>query len=111
MILYISIEPSVDKCAASSKSLGELYLRFLTCAKGILPLQALIISQMSLFWLEPNEPVQSVMPLLSRGIATLLGEIPVYTLDETDMKQMIIKKFARDIKVEKGHIDLIGGIF
>ena len=51
------------------------------------------------------------MPLLSRGIATLLGEIPVYTLDETDMKQMIIKKFARDIKVEKGHIDLIGGIF
>lgn len=63
---------------------------------------------------EPNtvmEQLQSVMPLLSRGIATLLGEIPVYTLDETDMKQMIIKKFARDIKVEKGHIDLIGGIF
>ena len=63
---------------------------------------------------EPNnvmEQLQSVMPLLSRGIATLLSEIPVYTLDETDMKQMLIKKFARDIKVEKGHIDLIGGIF
>ena len=63
IILYISIEPSDDKCAASSKSRGELYLRFLTCANGILPLHALIISQISLFWLEPNEPVQSVIPL------------------------------------------------
>ena len=33
IIAYISKSPSLDKCAASSKLVGELNLRFLTCAK------------------------------------------------------------------------------
>jgi raw score 12.09 len=37
--------------------------------------------------------------------------MPVYTLDESDMKQMLIKKFAKEIKVEKGRLELIGGMF
>lgn len=62
---------------------------------------------------EPNsvmEQLQSVMPLLSDGIAALLSQMPVYTLDESDMKEMLIKKFAKEIKVEKGRLELIGGI-
>ena len=63
---------------------------------------------------EPNsvmDQLQDVMPLLSDGVAALLSRMPVYTLDESDMKQMLIKKFAKEIKVEKGRLELIGGIF
>ena len=56
------------------------------------------------------EQLQSVMPLLSDGIAALLSQMPVYILDESDMKEMLIKKFAKEIKVEKGRLELIGGI-
>ena len=55
--------------------------------------------------------LQDVMPLLSDGVAALLSRMPVYTLDESDMKQMLIKKFAKEIKVEKGRLELIGGMF
>ena len=54
------------------------------------------------------EQLQDVMPLLSDGVAALLSRMPVYTLDESDMKQMLIKKFAKEIKVEKGRLELIG---
>lgn len=63
---------------------------------------------------EPNsvmDQLQDVMPLLSDGVAALLSRMPVYTLDESDMKQMLIKKFAKEIKVEKGRLELIGGMF
>ena len=50
------------------------------------------------------EQLQDVMPLLSDGVAALLSRMPVYTLDESDMKQMFIKKFAKEIKVEKRSI-------
>ena len=53
------------------------------------------------------EQLQDVMPLLSDGVAALLSRMPVYTLDESDMKQMLIKKFAKEIKVEKGRLELL----
>lgn len=59
---------------------------------------------------EPNSAME-LMPLLSDGVAALLSRMPVYTLDESDMKQMLIKKFAKEIKVEKGRLELIGGMF
>ena len=58
---------------------------------------------------EPNsvmDQLQDVMPLLSDGVAALLSRMPVYTLDESDIKQMLIKKFAKEIKVEKGTIGI-----
>lgn len=56
------------------------------------------------------DQLQGVMPLLSEGIAALLSKMPVYTLDDSDMKQMLIKKFAKEIKVEPGQVELIGGL-
>ena len=57
------------------------------------------------------DQLQDVMPLLSDGIAALIKSYAIYTLDESDMKQMLIKKFAKEIKVEKGRLELIGGMF
>ena len=47
---------------------------------------------------EPNsvmDQLQDVMPLLSDGVAALLSRMPVYTLDESDMKQMLIKEICQ----------------
>ena len=53
---------------------------------------------------EPNsamEQLQDVMPLLSDGVAALLSRMPVYTLDESDMKQMLIKNLLRKLKLKR----------
>ena len=47
------------------------------------------------------DQLQDVMPLLSDGVAALLSRMPVYTLDESDMKQMLIKNSLRKLKLKK----------
>ena len=44
------------------------------------------------------------MPLLRESLATLVGSMPIYTLNENDSNEQMIKKFAKAIKVEKGKI-------
>ena len=35
------------------------------------------------------------------GVAALLSRMPVYTLDESDMKQMLIKNSLRKLKLKR----------
>ena len=62
---------------------------------------------------EPNEymeQLQVAMPFLSQSIAALLSSVPVYTLDDTNMRDVLIKKFAKGIKIEPGSLELEAGI-
>ncbi|OOF80013.1 DUF1439 domain-containing protein [Rodentibacter caecimuris] len=73
---------------------GEIYLRNLRILK----------------WSgEPNEymeQLQIAMPFLSESIALLLSSMPIYTLDETNIRDVLIKKFAKGIKIEPGILEL-----
>lgn len=63
---------------------------------------------------EPNEymeQLQLAMPFLSKSIAALLSTIPVYTLDDSNMRNVLIKKFAKGIKIEPGSLALEAGVF
>ncbi|MBF0751010.1 MULTISPECIES: DUF1439 domain-containing protein [Pasteurellaceae] len=58
---------------------------------------------------EPNEymeQLQIAMPFLSESISALLSSIPIYTLDETNIRDVLIKKFAKGIKIEPGVLEL-----
>lgn len=56
------------------------------------------------------EQLQAVMPLLSGNLAALLNHIPVYTLDPNNARDALIKKFAKEIRVEPGKLILDTGI-
>ncbi|OOF70523.1 DUF1439 domain-containing protein [Rodentibacter caecimuris] len=61
---------------------------------------------------EPNEymeKLQAVIPFLSQSIAEIMHTVPVYTLDENQIQEMVIKKFGKGIKVEKGRLVLETG--
>ena len=51
-----------------------------------------------------------VAPLV-QGLASILDNTPVYTLDETKSKEALFKKFGQKITVEKGAIRLETSIF
>lgn len=58
---------------------------------------------------EPNEymeQLQVAMPFLSESIAMLLSSFPVYTLDDSNIRDVLIKKFAKGIKIEPGFLEL-----
>lgn len=62
---------------------------------------------------EPNEymeQLQVAMPFLSESLAMLLSSVPVYTLDETNVRDVLIKKFAKGIKIEPGALELEANI-
>ncbi|MGF7433927.1 DUF1439 domain-containing protein [Pasteurella bettyae] len=52
------------------------------------------------------EKIEPIMPYLNQSIAMLMTNMPIYTLDETKPREMLIKKFAKGISVEKGRISL-----
>jgi len=54
---------------------------------------------------------QSISPLLKESLAALVGSMPIYTLNENDSHEQMIKKFAKAIKVEKGKIVLETTLF
>ena len=57
------------------------------------------------------QQMQTIMPFLNENIARLLENIPVYTLDKNNMRDVLIKKFAKKILIEQGKLTLDTGIF
>ncbi|OOF46648.1 hypothetical protein BKK52_10945 [Rodentibacter trehalosifermentans] len=62
---------------------------------------------------EPNEymeQLQIAMPFLSESISALIASVPIYTLDERKVRDLLIKKFAKGIKIEPGVLELEANI-
>ena len=57
------------------------------------------------------QQMQAIMPFLNENVAKLLEHIPVYTLDKNNMRDVLIKKFAKKILIEQGKLTLDTGIF
>lgn len=55
--------------------------------------------------------LQLFLPLLADGIAHILNNTPVYTLDENKTKEALVRKFGKAIVVEKGALRLETQIF
>lgn len=55
--------------------------------------------------------LQMFLPLLSDGLAGFLNSTPIYTLDESKMKEAMVKKFGKAIVVENGSIKLETTLF
>ncbi|MGQ0287156.1 DUF1439 domain-containing protein [Pasteurellaceae bacterium 22721_9_1] len=109
----VELSGSVDSSLVLHKKalVGKLNLSFDTipyydAQKGAIYLKDLRI----LSWSgEPDSymsELQSIMPFLSQSIAALLESMPIYTLDDTKPRDVIIKKFAKGIKVEPGRLSL-----
>ena len=60
---------------------------------------------------EPQQYMQTIMPFLNENVAKLLEHIPVYTLDKNNMRDVLIKKFAKEIRIEKGQLSLETSMF
>ena len=60
---------------------------------------------------EPQQYMQTIMPFLNENVAKLLENIPVYTLDKNNMRDVLIKKFAKEIRIEKGRLSLETSMF
>ena len=58
-----------------------------------------------------QETVQFFLPMLFDGLTNLLNHSPVYTLDDTKTKEMLVKKFGKAIIVEKGMLRLETSLF
>ncbi|MCK3657527.1 hypothetical protein A4G18_02025 [Pasteurellaceae bacterium Pebbles2] len=50
--------------------------------------------------------LQSIMPFLSQSISGLLSNVPIYRLDDSKVRDALIKKFAKGIVVEQGRLSL-----
>ncbi|MDU8924411.1 DUF1439 domain-containing protein [Pasteurellaceae bacterium LIM206] len=74
--------------------------------QGAVYLKDLRIKQWSGSPQQYMEKINPVMPLVSRAIATLLTTMPIYTLDESKPRDLLIKKFAKGIRVEQGKLSL-----
>lgn len=55
--------------------------------------------------------LQMFLPMLADGLSSFLNNNPVYTLDETKVKESMVKKFGKAIIVEDGSIKLETSIF
>lgn len=79
--------------------------------KGSIYLKNLRILHLSGLPPQYQSQAQSIMPLLAESLAALIGSMPIYTLNENDSREQMIKKFAKAIKVEKGRIILETSLF
>ncbi|WP_109079321.1 DUF1439 domain-containing protein [Aggregatibacter kilianii] len=50
--------------------------------------------------------VQSLIPLLTNNISAYLSNTPIYTLDEKNPRDMMIKQAAKAIRVEQGRLEV-----
>ena len=57
------------------------------------------------------QQMQTIMPFLNENVARLLENIPVYTLDKNNMRDVLIKKFAKKSVIEKGQLSLETSMF
>lgn len=55
--------------------------------------------------------LQMFLPMIADGLASILNNHPVYTLDENKTKEALVKKFGKQIIVEKGKMSLETKIF
>lgn len=55
--------------------------------------------------------LQMFLPMLADGLASFLNSTPIYTLDESKMKEAMVKKFGKAIVVENGSLRLETSIF
>ncbi|OOF87233.1 hypothetical protein BKG93_01585 [Rodentibacter ratti] len=74
--------------------------------KGAVYLRNLRVLQWSGEPKEYMEQLQIAMPFLSESISALLATIPIYTLDESNIRDVLIKKLAKGIKIEPGILEL-----
>ncbi|WP_040977462.1 DUF1439 domain-containing protein [Necropsobacter massiliensis] len=56
------------------------------------------------------QQLQTLMPFLSTNLSALINHIPIYTLDDNNARDVLIKKFAKEIRVEPGKLVLDTGI-
>ncbi|QGM80835.1 DUF1439 domain-containing protein [Otariodibacter oris] len=58
-----------------------------------------------------QDDLQYFMPFIIDGLSSILNSTPVYTLDESRAKELLIKKFAEKIVVTDGALQLETSIF
>lgn len=58
-----------------------------------------------------QDELQMFLPILFDGVANILNNTPVYTLDTTKTKEALIKKFGQAIIIEKGELRLETKLF
>jgi len=52
------------------------------------------------------DQVQSLVPLLTTSVANYLSNTPIYTLDERNSRDAMIKKVAKGIRIEQGRLEV-----
>ena len=52
------------------------------------------------------DQVQSLVPLLTTSVANYLSNTPIYTLDERNSRDAMIKKIAKGIRIEQGRLEV-----
>lgn len=58
-----------------------------------------------------QDELQMFLPVLADGLNSFLNSNPVYILDESQMKEAMVKKFGKAIVVENGRLTLETSLF
>lgn len=90
---------------------GKLNIKFDTipyydATKGAIYLKDLRILNWSASPESYRNQITPIMPFLQETLTALLASQPVYKLDETKPRDVIIKKFAKGIKIEPGKLSI-----
>lgn len=79
--------------------------------KGAVFLKDIRLKQWSISPEKYQNELQPFISPLAQGLASILDSNPVYTLDESKVKEALVKKFGKQIVVEKGAIRLETSVF
>lgn len=79
--------------------------------KGAIFLKDVRLNQWSISPEKYQRELQPFISPIAQGVAQLLNSQPVYTLDENQMKEAMVKKFGKKIVVEPGMIRLETSLF
>lgn len=86
-------------------------LPYYNAEKGALYLKNVHLKNWSAVPEKYQDELQMFLPMIADGLAGVLNQYPVYTLDETKTKEALIKKFGKQIVVEKGRLRLEVSVF
>lgn len=81
-------------------------LPYYDAEKGALFLKDIRLQHWAISPEKYQKELQPFISPLTRGLASLLDSTPVYTLDENKTQEALVKKFGKQIIVEKGAIRL-----
>lgn len=106
---------NIDLEVAQEKFSTQLKLTFDTTPyydveKGAIYLKDFRILQWATIPQQDLQRVQQILPILNDSLAKLFENVPIYTLDENNIRDKLIKKFAKGIVVEKGKLAIQGEI-